>query len=321
MLKRRSIRKILATSSVLVALFLVCLIPRNKEYSLSPKQKIEYVNTEKQLQVVYLLDQNEYVARTKVVSNIKNVKIEDKAKELLEVLINNGKSEGKIPSGFKSIIPSDTKIISIAYEDGLIKVNFSNELLEIKQEYEEKMIEAIVYTLTSIENINNVVIYVNGDILTKLPKTKINLPSTLDRSYGINKKYELKNVSDYQKVTIYYINEYSDQYYYVPVTKYLNDSRDKIKIIIDELSSGPGFNTNLMSFLNSNTKLLSSEQNEDVLNLTFNNYIFNDADEKEILEEVIYTISLSVLDNYNIKEVNFKVKDQEIYKSVLKTLE
>ena len=56
-----------------------------------------------------------------------------------------------------------------------------------------------------------------------------------------------------------------------------------------------------MSFLNSNTKLLNIQQSENILSLDFNSYIFNDATKKDILEEVIYTICLSVEDdNFNL---------------------
>ena len=57
------------------------------------------------------------------------------------------------------------------------------------------------------------------------------------------------------------------------------------------------------------------------MNLEFNSYIFNDIDEKNILEEVIYTICLSIGDNYDVEEVSFTVEDEEIYKSVIKTIE
>ena len=67
---------------------------------------------------------------------------------------------------------------------------------------EEKVVEAIVYTLTSINGVNKVIIYVDGNILTKLPQTKINLPSTLDRSFGINKEYDINSIKDIKQVTI-----------------------------------------------------------------------------------------------------------------------
>ena len=193
--------------------------------------------------------------------------------------------------------------------------------MDVKEEYEEKVVEAIVYTLTSIEEVKNVIIYVDGDILSKLPKTGIILPSTLDRSYGINKEYDLKSYKNVNSVIVYYVSKYNDETYYVPVTKYVNDSREKIKIIIDELASSPLYNTNLMSYLNGNITLLANELDIDTLSLVFDDYLFSDINSKNILEEVIYSISLSAFDNYDIKEVIFEVNDEEIYKSVLKTIE
>ena len=143
----------------------------------------------------------------------------------------------------------------------------------------------------------------------------------MDRSFGINKEYDLTSTDSINQVTVYYVDEYNDSYYYVPVTKYLNDDRDKIKIIIDELTSANMYQTNLMSFLNSNTELLDIQQSENVLSLNFNSYTFNDATKKDILEEVIYTICLSVGDNYNVEEVVFQVDTEEVYKTVLKDVE
>lgn len=321
MVKRICQKKIILSSAVLFALLLLYLIPKQQLSKLENiPSRVEYVDQMAEKSTIYLLDPNDMVARTKVVVDV-DADIETKARKLLNILIQNGEGESKVPNGFRAIIPSDTKVLSIHYENNLIKVDFSKDILEMKKENEEKVIEAIVYTLTSIEDVNQVIIYVEGDILTKLPHTGINLPSTLDRSYGINKEYDLQSYKDVNQVTVYYIGKYNDETYYVPVTKYLNDDREKIKIIVDELASSNLYTTNLMSYLNSNTKLLATEQEVDSLFLTFNSYIFNDLNERNILEEVIYTISLSVGDNYDVREVVFNVEDQEIYKSVIKTIE
>ena len=242
MIKRFLSKKIIMSSAVLFALFLLCLIP-NKE--LKVEEKVKYIENDNLKTVIFLLDDHNYLARTTVA--ISSKEIEKKAKELLQVLIKDGNGESKIPSGFQSILPNDTEILSIELVDDIIKVNFSKNLLEIKEELEEKMIEAIVYTLTSIDGVNKVIIYVEGDILSQLPKTKIHLPGTLDRSYGINKEYDIESFKNVNSVTVYYVSKYNDNTYYVPVTKYLNDDREKIKIIIDELASAPLYNTNLMS--------------------------------------------------------------------------
>lgn len=322
MLKKISIRKLIISFSALFTLFLIYLIPNNendKNKLEDIPQELEYVNNDLITSSVFLLDSYNMLGKTEVPVSSKD--IESFAKELLEVLINGGANEDRIPNGFKSVLPSDTKILSLKYDKDLIKVDFSKELLNTSKEMEEKIVEAIVYTLTSINGVNKVIIYVDGNILTKLPQTKINLPSTLDRSFGINKEYDINSIKDINQVTIYYVNKNNDNYYYVPVTKYLNDDRDKIKIVIDELSGNSIYNTNLMSFLNSNAELISSEKKDDLMHLNFNEYIFSDIEEKNILEEVIYTISLSVCDNYEVKGVVFNVENEEIYKTVLKTIE
>ena len=315
MLKKKMIRKIIISTSALFALFLIYLIP-NEELEIN--QNLEYVDLEVNTNSIYLLDDYSYLGKAEIVVNSKST--EDKVKELVEVLISGGEGENKIPNGFKSILPSETKILSVKYEDNLIKIDFSKDLLNISKELEEKMIEAIIYTITSVDEVEKVIIYVDGNILTKLPQTNTTLPSTLDRSWGINKTYDFTNTKDINQVTIYYLNKHNDDYYYVPVTKYLNDNRDKIKIIIDELTSTNTYNTNLLSYLNSNTEILAIEEQPDILELTFNSYIFSDVDNKDILEEVVYTICLSIKDNYDVSEVVIKNENEEILKTVLKEI-
>ena len=314
MLRKQIIKIITISISILFSVFLMFIMPNKRENS-TIKQQLTYIEEDLNKENIYLLDSNNYLSRTSVV--VDNTDIELKAKELLNILIKDSNVENKIPSGFRGIIPSNTEILSLEYKDNLIKVNFNKYLLDVKKEYEEKIVESIVYTLTSIEDVKKVIIYVEGEILSKLPQTKINLPSTLDRSYGINKEYDLKTYKDVNKVTIYYLNSYNDNYYYVPVTKYLNDSRDKMEIIIDELSNS----NELLSFLNVNVQLLENKIENNKLYLTFNEYIFDNEDEKLILEEVKNSISLTVMENFDINEVVFKYDNKEICKSVIKTIE
>ena len=319
MLKKKMIRKIIIATGALFALFLIYLIPNENVNDLESKQELEYINLDVKTNPIFWLNSNNYLGRCEIVINSNNPT--NQIKELLQVLISGGEGENRIPNGFKSILPSDTKILSIDLNDGIVKINFSKELLDIDESLEEKMIEAIVYTVTTIDEVKSVIIYVDGDILTKLPKTEINLPTTLDRSFGINKTNDLTSTKDFNQVTIYYVNKYNDNTYYVPVTKYLNDKRDKISIVIDELTSLKTYTGNLMSYLNSNTKLLKVQEEADFLQLTFNSYIFDDVNNKDILEEVIYTICLSINDNYDVKEVIFDYENEEIYKTVLKSIE
>ena len=322
MLKKRSIRKILISTSVLFAAFLIYIIPsENKNKQVSIKQEIEYVDKTVKTHPVFLLNSKNMISRAVVYVSSENVTVEKRVKELIELLITSGPLENRIPSGFRAIIPSDTKINNIHFENNLLKLDLSKELIDVEQDKEIKVIEALVYTLTTIEEIKDIILYVDGDILTKLPKSGYNLPSTLNRKIGINKEYLLTSTKDINSITVYYIDKHNEDYYYVPVTKYANDSREKIHVIIEDLATRSIYQTNLMSFLNSNTKLLETQLTSDIMELKFNEYIFADMEEKKILEEVIYTIGLSINDNYDVKELVIAVHDEQIYKTVLKEIE
>ena len=321
MLKKMSIRKIMVSTLTLFILLIIYLMPDSideKEISLT-NDNIEYIYSNT-IETIYLLDSNDYVARTKIDS----CKCEgvDKARDLINGLIIDGTKSNIIPNGFKSIIPAGTSIKDISLDNGVLTIDFSKELLEITKEYEEKMIESIVYTLTSIEGIDKVIIKVEGEILDKLPISGKTLPTYLDKDYGINKIYDITTMKDIDSYTLYYVNTYNDNSYYVPVTKYINnDSQDKIKVIIEELYSAPIYETTLMSFLNSNTKLLDYKLEDGKLTLNFSEDILSDVTTNNILEEVIYTISLTMNDNYGVEEVVFLVEDEEIYKSLIKDIE
>ena len=67
-----------------------------------------------------------------------------------------------------------------------------------------------------------------------------------------------------------------------------------------------------MSYLDTNVVLKDYSLEENQLKLNFNEAIL--SDNKHILEEVIYTLGLSMEDNYDVKEVILMVDNQEIYK-------
>jgi len=319
MLKKMSIKKIMISSLALLILLIIYLIPDNQKEIELKNDNIEYVYDNIK-STIYLIDSDNYVART----NISTCKCEGtkKAKDLLEGLIIDGRKSSIIPNGFRSIIPPGTTVKEIELKDKVITINFSKELLEVNEKEEKKMIEAIIYTLTSIDGIDKVIIKVEGELLNKLP-SGTNLPTVLDRNYGINKNYDLVNTSNIESHTVYYVNEYNDNKYYVPITKYTNGKNsDRVKVIIKELSSSPIYETNLMSYLNASAELNNYELVGNNLKLNFNELLLNDIDEKNILEEVIYTISLSVSNIYtNLEEVSFYINNNEVYNVNIKELE
>lgn len=315
MLKRICKKKIIISSIILLLIGILYKIPNknNNDYNNIPK-KISYVNYELQTNEVYLLDENNYLTRVKIQTKYDKEKL---VKEILNILICNEDND-KIPNGFKCLIDKNTKINNVEIKNNTVKIDLSKELFNTKTD--EIIIESIIYSLTSIDNINNVIIYIDGKLLNKLPNMNINIKSPLDRGYGINKKYEINDTKNITKTTIFYVNDSLDNTYYTPITLINNDTRDKIEIVIDELSNKI-VNNKLKSYLNNDTKVLNSHIKDNTMYVNFNENILDNFENNNILEEVIYTIALSIGENYDIKNVFFDVNNKEIAKTTIKSLE
>ncbi len=307
MLRKKALRKILITTFTIFTLFVIYIIPEkvNNNY-LNPEIDIEYV-VSLGTNEIYLLGPNNYLVKTNVL--LEGETLESKIKGIIEYLTIN-KSE-KLPVGLSGIVPTNTKVNGITISDSIVTIDFSKELLNVIENLEERLIESIVYSITNLEEIKGVTIKIDGNLLQELPKSKKKIPEVITRDFGINKVYDIDNRNSIQKVTLYYIDNINDNHYFVPVTRYINDDREKISIIVDNLSSNYIYESNLMSLMNKDTELINYQIEDELMLLNFNNSIFNN---KKLLEEVSYTIAYSVFDNYNVNTVLLEVNGKQISK-------
>ena len=306
MLRKKALKKIFITTLSLLLVSIIYLFPENKNVKIS--NNVSYQKIDKR--AIYLPNNEEYISRIMVIKN--NNKTIDAVKEIINYLTIGSNYNDYLPNFIKPIIPKNTNLLNISLDNGLLKINFSKNFINVKKSNENKLIESLVYSLLEIKEIKNIMIFVEGEKLTILPKSNIKLPPTLDKSIGINKIYDISDYHNINEVTTYYIAKNNDNYYYIPITKVANFSDDKIKIIISELKSSLIYQTNLMSFLKANVELEDYEILENKIKLSFNNYIFDDFNNKNILEETKYSISLSVRDTYNIDTVVFNVNKKDI---------
>lgn len=298
MLKKKALRKIFITTLTAFVLLVVYSIPSlYQDDTLKTNLEVEYI-TGIGTNNIYLLDKNDYLVKTKIL--LDSTSKEEQVKKLIKNLTINDNS--KFPNGLEATIPEDTKLLEVYYDEHYLTLNFNNKLIK-NEEKVEKIIESIVYSVMDLGQIDGVIIEVNGETIDGYNKV-------LDRNIGINKSYDIKSRKDINKVVIYYLEQLDGVNYYVPVTKYLNDNDEKIKIIINELTASYIYEPNLMSFLNSNTKLLDYKEQENVMTINFNNAIF-DGDNK-ILEEVTYTLAYSVFANYDVAQVMINVDGKNI---------
>ena len=304
MLKKSAIKKIIISTLALIVFSVLYLFPDSYQKN-DIIRKTEYYDVSKD--TLYIPNKDDYVSRISYVSKEKD--IIKKAKEIISYLTVQDIYSDYIPNFFKAIIPKNTKVLDISLEDNLLKINFSKELLNINLKDERKLIESITYSLTEIDGIDKIMVFIDGKHLDKLPNSNEKLPLTLDRSIGINVLYDMDNYKDTTMITTYYVAKDNDYYYYIPISKITNTNKEKIEVIISELKSTPIYQTNLMSFLNSNAELLDYKILEQEISLSFNNYVLDDVTNSKITEEVKYSIGLSIKDTYNINKLIFNVNN------------
>jgi len=302
MLKKSLIKKLFIILSALFILFILYLFPRKgDEISFSES------NNRAMAGIIYLINSNNFVSRVTVA--IRSDEPVNQAKEIIEYLTIGTRNAGFIKNGFSPIIPEGTRILSIDFDNGLLKINFSKEFYEISADNEEQMISAIVFSLTTIEGINQISIYIEDSILNELPHSKKPVPPTIDRSFGVNRTYNISNISGTVATTIYYLSRFEDYLYFVPVTMINNhNEKDPIEIIIRELTSRTMYQTNLISYLN-NIQDIDFEVGEDFLLIKLNNELYQDLNSAHLIERVIYSMNLSIKENYNITTVLYMVND------------
>lgn len=304
MLKKITFRKFSITTLLLLVALILYNYPEeiNQEYNNDSKQQIN----------IYLIDKNNLVALTKIDSNAG--KINEKIEFIIDGLTIG--SESSIPDGFRKIIPANTKLLDYTITNNLLKINFSKEFLTISSDDENKLIESLVFSLTAINPIEKVMIFVEGNKLDELPNSHKKLDLYLDRNYGINKVIDITTFSGTKMVTVYYLNK-DVNYYYIPISYIVSDEEDKIEIIVNSLKSNRLNSSNLSSHLDYQVELMNYEATEESFLLDFNEFLLSSAHDGKLKEELKYAISYSIYDTFGVENVVFLVNSQKIDEFIL----
>lgn len=314
MLKKKAFRKIIVTTSSLLILLMVYMIPTTNqtEEIKTTSLEIEYI-TGLGNNNIYLFNDNNFLVKHAII--LDGTSLKNKIKNILNELTICDCNY--LPDGLYATIPKDTKINNIEINKDIAIIDFSKEILNQNKYLTDKMIESIVYSVTDLEEIKKVIIKIEGKQLDNI--NDVDISGELSRNIGINKTYEVRSRDNIDNIVIYYIDEIDNNSYYVPVTKYLNLTKEKVEVIIESLANEYIYESNLISKVNQNTKLLNHSLEGYTMILNFNDSILNKT--KTIDNDVINTICFSIFDNYDINEIIFKVNDKEILKKSIKDIE
>ena len=235
-------------------------------------------------------------------------KTDSVAKQSLEYLVEGGPVSNMLPNGFRAVLPQDTQVLGVNIKDGTAIADFSKEFSNYKKEDEEKILQAITWTLTQFDSVETVKIWVNGHEQTEMPVNSTPIPDGASRMDGINHdSSDVADITNTQPLTVYYMAEADGQQYFVPVTKRIdNNETDPIVSAVEELVKGPALSSGLLNDFQDGVKLLSAPKNEDgKVTLDFNDAIYGSFDEKQkiISSSVLQSLVLTLTEQQGIESV------------------
>ncbi len=304
MLRRKALKKIFITTLTAFIVLVVSVFPvKFNDKAINTSLEVEYL-TGLGTDTIYLLNEDNYLVKSKIFLDSND--LVEKVRILLDNLIE--KDNSNFLNGLYATIPNSVVVNDVKINDNIVSIDFSSDFLNVDKEKMKSMVSSIVYSVVELDKVDGVKISIEG-------KSLDNYPLVLDKNIGINERVNITSRNNIQKVVIYYLENIDNNIYYVPVTKYLNDDRDKINIIVEELTTSFIYEANLMSFLNSNVKLSSFSEKENIMFLNFTN-LLSSSDDK-ILEEVKYSLAYSVFDNYDVSSVVF-MEDDKLIDQVMK---
>ncbi|MGG3283004.1 GerMN domain-containing protein [Paenibacillus solani] len=259
---------------------------------------------------VYLADARGMLAP--VTLGIPKVEGANAAQESLEVLVSGGRYAGYVPQGFQALLPAGTQIhqVKVDPENKLAVVEFNKSFTNYKAADERKILEALTWTLTGHEGIEQMQVWVDGVKLTEMPVNHTPLDRPLSRAMGINlQKADDAIYSSSSPVTVYFSSLTPDGIqYYVPVTRLVPTEQDSVQAALNELIRGPHYGDGLVEVIPDDTTVASIEKGEDgAVTVSLQDSMFEQGE--QVPTELLQAVVLTVAENSGDAKVRIRMND------------
>ena len=229
-------------------------------------------------ETIYLLNKDDYLVEVEVIPS------ED---DLINDIWNYLQENQIIDSLWKGYIPKNVELISYQLENRKLEIFLSEEAYNLNKRY----LAGIVSSYLKQKTIEQVEIYIGNNKITDI--SSLNLETN-----EINRK-------KLEKMTFYYIEDINYNHL-VPITKYLDEKNEKINVIIEELKNN--IPNKLISYVSDKLKIIDYSIEKDVMIVNFNQELIKDPEKKEwMLKQIAY----SIMANYDVNTVIFKVEDKQ----------
>ena len=270
------------------------------------KQEFVVDLSEKNYRKVYLLDDNKFLIPLSV-----NVVSKDYLVDEIYTIVSDLR-DLKV-EGFTTVLPSDVKINRIELENGILNIDFSKEFLNYQSDLEEKIIEALTWSVLDFKEVNGLTISVDGVKLERMPNNGLVLPEVLNKEIGINKYHDLdRDNLNSDDVVLLYEKRIGEVNYYVPVTRKVVKEVCTTKTIMNSLDTSIALFSGLKSidkFKEINSENVDCNNDSAVsVNLSKSSLIDDNLVDGDLYEVLMVTFMYNNLD----ARVSFIVDEESV---------
>ncbi|SFD58923.1 germination protein M [Lentibacillus persicus] len=261
---------------------------------------------------LYLLDANGMVASQTL--QLPQAESNEVAKQALEYLVKDGPVSSLLPNGFQAVLPAGTQINSLNIQDnGTMIIDVSEEFKNYQAKNELKILQAMTFTVTQFDSVENMKLRINGENQDTMPVDGTPIGKGYSRVNGINLMQSEVDLLDSKPVTLYYPSAQGDNQYFVPVTQHINvEDGGLYGAMVKTLMEGPETVTNLQHVFNNSAEMTTAPSlNEGVLEVIFDQDVLQDTDNAVISNEVMETLVRTLTQDEEVEAVEVKVEDVE----------
>lgn len=258
---------------------------------------------------LYLMDANGMIAPQTLELPVS----EEVATQALEYMVKDGPVTNLLPNGFEAVLPAGTEILGLnTEEDGTLVVDVSEEFKNYEAQDEEKILQAMTYTLTQFDNVKRIKLWINGHEQAVMPVDGTPISKGVSRSDGINHHVGVQtDVMNSEAVTVYFPAQNGEQVYQVPVTTRVEKGTDEYTSMVNALLEGPELGSSLMNPFHEGAEMVSSKLDSGVLTLSFNEKILTGADNPSLSDAALASLVMSLTDLSDVESVDVHVDGTE----------
>ncbi|MDR5658626.1 GerMN domain-containing protein [Serpentinicella sp. ANB-PHB4] len=194
--------------------------------------------------------------------------------------------------GLSPVLPSGTEVLGMTINEGICRIDLNENVLKYETKLEEQtIVNAIVFTLTEFEDVDQVQIMVEGQERKKLKHgTKVKNPI---KPNHINLKTELSE--EKIPIVVYYKGTTNgEESFFVPVTKGVMSFRADVKTVLTTLVEGAPEGSGLFSEIPEGTTVNHVYVRDGIAYIDFSEEINRMPQNANLQQSVIHEIGLTL---------------------------